>query len=308
MVQINRHAQVLKTKGRSFYLASRLMGQPYRKRATLLYAFCRHLDDLVDEEPNKAIAKAKIEQLRTMLISGNSTDSVVLRLNKLINSIDVPVEVVNTLIEGVESDLALSQIKSEAELLQYAYRVAGTVGLMMSHILDVKDQAALSFAIDLGIAMQLTNIARDVGEDARLGRVYIPASWLPDSTPQSITNPSPAEATVLSQATQRILLLAERYYRSGNQGLHFLPLKSRFSITVASILYSEIGKVIKQQGYCSYKSRAVVGPIMKFKCVMQGIMKVIVYAMLPKKKYAHSSELHTTIRSFLMESNAINTA
>ena len=308
MVQLNRHTQVLKTKGRSFYLASRLMGQPYRKRATLLYAFCRHLDDLVDEEPNKAIAKAKIEQLRTMLISGNSSDSVVLRLTKLINSIDVPIEVVNTLIEGVESDLSLSQIKTEAELLQYAYRVAGTVGLMMSHILDVKDQAAQPFAIDLGIAMQLTNIARDVGEDARLGRVYIPASWLPDSTPQSITNPSPAEAALLSQATQRILTLADSFYRSGNQGLHYLPFKSRFSITVASILYSEIGKVIKRQGYCSYKGRAVVSPIMKCKCVMQGITKAIISAILPKRKYAHSSELHKTIRTFLMESDAIFTA
>ena len=308
MVQLNRHTQVLKTKGRSFYLASRLMGQPYRKRATLLYAFCRHLDDLVDEEPNKAIAKAKIEQLRTMLISGNSSDSVVLRLTKLINSIDVPIEVVNTLIEGVESDLSLSQIKTEAELLQYAYRVAGTVGLMMSHILDVKDQAAHPFAIDLGIAMQLTNIARDVGEDARLGRVYIPASWLPDSTPQSITNPSPAEAALLSQATQRILTLADSFYRSGNQGLHYLPFKSRFSITVASILYSEIGKVIKRQGYCSYKGRAVVSPIMKCKCVMQGMIKAIISAILPKRKYAHSSELHNTIRTFLMESDAIFTA
>lgn len=308
MVQLNRLTQVLKTKGRSFYIASRLMGQPYRKRATILYAFCRHLDDLVDEEPNKVIAKAKIEQLKTMLIRGNSTDSTVLRLIKLIKSIDVPMVVVNTLISGIESDLAMSQIQSEAELLQYAYQVAGTVGLMMSHVLDVKDKAALPFAIDLGIAMQLTNIARDVNADARLGRVYIPASWLHNSTPQSITNPSPSEIAVLIQATQRILTLAESYYQSGKQGLCYLPLKSRFSITVAALIYSEIGHVIRRQGFCSLKRRAVVGTALKLKCVIQGISCVLFNACFPRKKHAHAAELHQTLSNFFIKPESIPAA
>ena len=145
--------------------------------------------------------------------------------------------------------------------MRYAYQVAGTVGLMMCGVFDTHAPQAAPHAIDLGIAMQLTNIARDIGEDARMGRRYVPGPWVNDADPAAIVTPSPQLQSKLKDATQRLLALAERYYASGETGLHHLPPRARLTTLVASRVYRAIGDDIAAHGYRSWDRRAHVnGP------------------------------------------------
>jgi len=188
---------VLKSKGRSFYFASHLLGPQQRDRAARLYAFCRRVDDLADEASDPQQAYVTLERLKASLNSSQTDDANVNDMQTLMHDVAIPPEPMQALIEGVQSDLRHRQVRDEAELLSYAYQVAGTVGVMMCRVLDVSTPRAWPFAIDLGIAMQLTNIARDVGEDARMGRVYLPQNWVAGLTakeykPRQKIKPSPS--------------------------------------------------------------------------------------------------------------------
>jgi len=163
----NQALSVLQSNGRSFHFASRLLTPNHRVRAARLYAFCRYVDDIADEVPDRALATTKLEQVNADVLSGQSSEPVVANMLDLMREASIPQEPVVALVDGVRSDVYLSTVSTEAQLVRYAYQVAGTVGLMMSVVLDVHDREAWPFAIDLGIAMQLTNIARDVGEDAQ---------------------------------------------------------------------------------------------------------------------------------------------
>jgi len=258
--------EVLKSNGRSFYFASQLLGSTYRVRAARLYAFCRYVDDLVDESSDQHNAAREIEQLKHSLKSGRSSEPCVMNMITLMQELSMPFAPVDSLISGVHSDLSTRIIKDEAELLNYAYQVAGTVGLMMCFILDVRNTHAWPFAIDLGIAMQLTNIARDVGEDAAKGRVYLPATWLDGLSAADIVNPNPDQQKTLRQATQRILKLADVYYQSGLAGVGYLAPAARYGIVVAARVYREIGEVVAEAGYCSWNRRAIVPHSRKVYC------------------------------------------
>ena len=153
---------------------------------------------------------------------------------------------------------------------RYAYRVAGTVGLLMCHVLDCHDEEARAHAIDLGIAMQLTNIARDVLEDAEMGRRYLPASWAGDLSPAHITAASTAPdgepAQTVRVAVQLVLGMADAYYRSGNAGLAYLPWRAHIAIAVAASVYRQIGVQIAASGYGWHQGRHVTGLGTKILC------------------------------------------
>jgi phytoene synthase len=134
--------------------------------------------------------------------------------------------IVRELIAGMASDAETVRVADEAELLRYCYRAAGTVGLMMCRVLDAPEPAAAAHAVDLGIAMQLTNLCRDVSADARMGRRYLPASLVGDIGPTELIDPSPTLQPALRAAVARLLALAETYYASGEAGLPFLPVRA----------------------------------------------------------------------------------
>ena len=255
---------VLRAKGRSFYFASRLLSARHRSRAARLYAFCRHVDDLADEADDAHEAERRLAALDARLslreppLATQSADPKVEDLLRLAAEADLSLEPLRCLVAGVRSDLILRQIEDERALLRYAYQVAGTVGVLMCDVLNVEDPAALPFAIDLGIAMQLTNIARDVGEDAALGRVYLPKSWIGPCTPEQILQPSLQAQECLREAVKRLLALADGYYESGLAGLVYVPSAARHGILVAAAVYREIGQVLAASGHQSWRDRAVV--------------------------------------------------
>lgn len=250
---------VLRHHSRSFYLASRLLGRRHAARAARLYAFCRHVDDLADSAASRGHAASELAALRNALETGQADGGAADDLLALAADTGMPLAPALALIDGVGSDLGSVMFADESELLGYAYRVAGTVGVMMCYVLDVRDPAALPHAIDLGIAMQLTNIARDVGEDARAGRRYLPGSWVAGATAAEIAAPDAALQPVLRGAIARTLALAEPYYASGRAGFGYLPPRARPAIRVAAAVYRGIGVRIASEGYASWRQRAVVG-------------------------------------------------
>ena len=270
---------VLRRHGRTFHLASHLLGPRHAERAAVLYGFCRHVDNLADEACDSQAATAALESVRRSLAKGHAEDRWTSALLALQASTDMSLVPAIALVDGVQSDLSTVRVADEQALIRYAYQVAGTVGVMMCAVLDVRDPRATPFAIDLGIAMQLTNIARDIGEDARMGRRYLPASWIGDVPAADIAAPDLALQRKLRAATQRLLGLAERYYASGEAGLAFLPRRARFAILAAARMYRAIGARIAAGNYRTWDRRAVVGPVAKAGYTAQAL---IVFAFSPR--------------------------
>jgi len=183
--------------------------------------------------------------------------------------------VIIALIDGLLQDQKPVRIKDQAALLRYAYRVAGTVGLLMCHVLDCDADRARAHAIDLGIAMQLTNIARDVLEDAEMGRRYLPASWVGAVTPEQISAASQQLGDPLTplvaDAVHRLLDLAERYYQSGACGFGYLPFRAHVAIAVAARVYRQIGIQLANTGYAWHRGRQVTGRATKIRCSLVAI-------------------------------------
>ena len=266
---------ILQTHGRSFYFASHLLSKRHRNRAARLYAVCRQIDDLADEAQDPQYAKTQLQALMQSIEQSQSTDQVANQAIALCQDMDIKTPLLE-LISGVASDLETVRVQNESELLHYAYQVAGTVGLMMCEALDVHELKAHPFAIDLGIAMQLTNIARDLAEDAENNRVYFPADWIGAMTPEQILAPNLAQQAQLQQATKQLLDLADSYYQRGLYGLPYLPGRARYGILVAANVYREIGEVIKQAGYQAWRFRAKVSFSNKMGCAFRSIGR---YAM-----------------------------
>lgn len=251
---------LLVEKGRSFHWARYLLGRKHAARATRLYGFCRYLDDLADEAESKEGALAHLGAARRDIAAGSSEDPVIRDGLALMAECGIGKELVLELIAGATSDLEEVRVADVAELLRYCYRVAGTVGLMMCHVLDVDDPAAFPHAIDLGIAMQLTNICRDVGTDAVMGRRYLPATYIGDLPPGQLVAPAPIEQRAIQEGILRLLSLAENYYRSGEAGLAYLPLQARAGILVASRIYHGIGGELRSRRGDYWSRRSVVSP------------------------------------------------
>jgi phytoene synthase len=275
--------RLLITHGRSFHWARRMLGARHAERATRLYGFCRRIDNLADEAASRGEAHAALDAIRRALGDGESDDVAVSDMLQLMHSCHIDPSIPLELIHGVESDLGEVRLADMDELISYCYRVAGTVGLMMTAALDVSTPEALPHAIDLGIAMQLTNICRDVCDDALLGRRYLPASLVGDIDPTSLIDPTPAVRTNVSRALGSLLDLADRFYASGELGLHFLPAGARTGILVAARVYRGIGVGLRQRHCDCWSGRVVVGNWRKTAITFRALVDV---ASLRKKENA----------------------
>ena len=251
--------ELLAARGRSFHWARRLLNARHAERATQLYGFCRRVDDLADEARCPGEAHAALDTVRRALQAGQSDNAELADMLQLMHTCRIDPSIPLELIRGVESDLGEVRVADMDELLLYCYRVAGTVGLMMNAALDVTAPEALPHAIDLGIAMQLTNICRDVREDALIGRRYLPSTLVGALEPASLVDPTGAERATVIAALRTLLDLADRYYASGAQGLVYLPARARTGILVAAELYRGIGVMLRRREYDCWSSRAMVG-------------------------------------------------
>ena len=197
-------------------------------KCSKLYDFCRTVDNIADQEASLEFKKKELVRFRTKFENKDYKDQIVKNMWEVMNEFNIPKIIVDDLFDGVDSDLKKEvRIKTEKELLIYCYRVAGTVGLMMAKILNVKRKESLRRAVDLGIAMQLTNISRDVVEDEKKNRIY-----LFRYTNDKFTN------------IKKIIYEADTFYDSSFVGLKDVPLSCRFSIIVARRVYRQIGKKI----------------------------------------------------------------
>ncbi|WP_458069784.1 phytoene/squalene synthase family protein [Rhodanobacter sp. BL-MT-08] len=241
--------------GRSFYWARHLLSEQHAERATILYGFCRLIDDLADGDIT-ATPREALAAMSAALVRGRSTDPLTASMIRLMRECHIDPAIPLQLIRGVESDLGTVQIADEAQLLRYCYCVAGTVGLMMSAALDTSDPNALPHAIDLGVAMQLTNICRDVSADGLAGRRYLPASLIGPLSPRALVIPDRTHQPMLRSAITTLLDMADRYYRSGEAGLAYLPARARSGILVAARIYRDIGSELRRRE-CDYWSERV---------------------------------------------------
>ena len=260
----------LKREGKSFYWASFFLPKNTKKNAGILYSICRYFDDIADKniEDQTGFLKNSIEEIKN---NKSNKVKIFLQKNKIKSSIFID------LIEGLILDQKKIRIQNEEELIKYSYHVAGTVGLMMSKIIGVKHEKASQSAIDLGIGMQLTNIARDVYEDSKMKRIYIPANWIPNISLYNLTNSdefSLEKDTEISKAIQNIILLSEKFYENGFAGMKYIPFSARLGIFIAASVYRGIG--IKIQSKKKYlRERIYLNNFEKFVITMKSILLFI---------------------------------
>ena len=244
--------QTLVFRARSFRWASAFLNQAQRRRVAALYAFCRAVDDLADADWTTPEAQKDLDRLQAALAAEPNGESLwpphYLWFRELCLECGIGFGVVRELMIGMMSDLDVVRVQSDGELIRYCYRAAGTVGLMMCSVLGVRDPRALRHAVDLGIAMQLTNISRDVLEDAQTQRVYLPAERLAElGVSQEELVDGRADAQAVSLVVGDVLTLAERYYQSGDAGMRYLPARARWAILIASRLYRGIGRRLRRR-------------------------------------------------------------
>lgn len=291
----NQSNEILFNKGKTFYWAKFFLNKQAAQRATRLYRFCRYIDDLADEAQDKAHAFNCLNNIKADLIAGVSNDVIITDVLALFDECDISVQIPIELINGVIADLALVLIKTEAQLLEYSYQVAGTVGIMMCKVLNVSDSNALYHAIDLGVAMQLTNIARDVYADASMDRVYLPESMTGPLTPEDVIALSDLNHIKLTQAVTLLLKKADQYYASGYAGLVHLPFSSRVSILIAAKLYQQIGLEIKRTRFKSLKTKVFIPLKMKVILSIQVCFKAIFDRKFWCYRTIHHKQLHQHI-------------
>ena len=232
----------LKREGKSFYWASYFLPKKSRENAGILYSICRYFDDIADKnnEDKTTYLEGTIKEIKN---NKSNKVNIFLQKNNIHQSIFID------LIEGLITDQRNTKIQNKDELIKYSYHVAGTVGLMMSKIIGVKHDMGARSAIDLGIGMQLTNIARDVYEDAKIKRIYLPANWI---TNISLNDLGATHALSLEQdekianAIHEIINLSEQFYKNGFAGLKYIPLSTRLAIFIAANVYRGIGIKIKK--------------------------------------------------------------
>ncbi len=289
---------VFRRKARTFWWASRLLPRTARDDAATVYAFCRMVDDMGDEADDPSTAELALEALSNEVDGRTQPRPIVAELRAAAERLGLPMEAAAELIAGVRGDLGLVRVADDAELVRYCYRVASTVGLMMCGVLGVRCREALPHAIDLGIAMQLTNICRDVAEDAERGRVYLPASRLRAAgiDPEEVVRGT-ADPERLVLVVRSVLALADRYYRSADGGMRDIPWRFRPAILVASRTYRAIGVRLRRRRPGAAPGRVVVPWPEKLAwsaTAMAASLRPAILGITPR--WAHDRALHQALR------------
>jgi phytoene synthase len=252
--------ELMRGGSRTFFLASLALPARVRGSARALYAFCRVADDEIDQSAQPQQALDALRQRLDAVYAGQPGPAVCDRaLAAVVQHSQLPRPLLDALLEGFAWDTTGRRYETLEDLHAYAARVAATVGAMMAVLMETRDTAALARACDLGLAMQLTNIARDVGEDARNGRLYLPLAWLREEglEPETWLRNPVFDARV-GRVVARLLAEADRLYRRAECGVIHLPRDCRPAIQAARLVYAEIGRALERNGLDSVSRRTVV--------------------------------------------------
>ena len=279
---LERCRWMIRKGSKSFSLAAKLFDSDTRDAAFFLYGWCRYCDDQVDDAGKTASQdelakriKALKEDTATAFSFAQQREPVFVALQYIVHRYGIPAHYALELIEGMAMDARGTRYNSLKELLLYCYRVAGTVGLMMSHVMGLRDETALKHAADLGIGMQLTNIARDIIEDAAIGRIYLPLSWLQEAQIPAAEVAAPEYREKLAMLSLRLLREADRYYRSGDAGLWYLSFRSACAVSAARQVYAEIGSLLLRKRARAWDQRTYVTGSLKVWVVMRGVLSLL---------------------------------
>ena len=250
---------------KSFNWAGFFLPKKTYKNCSYLYDFCRVVDNIADDEGEIEIKKIKFQKFVSDFKQKNFEDPVIQNMWNIINEFNISLEIIYDLFDGIESDIKQNvKIDTRKDLLIYCYRVAGTVGLMMAKILNVNKKQSLKSAIDLGIAMQLTNISRDVIEDSKKNRSYINGSF---------------------EEINSTIKLADTFYKNSFYSIREIPLSFRFSILVARRVYRKIGyKILKKKTFENYSKSGKIY-VSNFEKVLETILSIydlIILSLLNK--------------------------
>ncbi|KAA0971960.1 phytoene/squalene synthase family protein [Aureimonas fodinaquatilis] len=264
---VERSEHAIAKGSQSFAAAARLFQRETRQDAVMLYAWCRHCDDVIDgqiaghgqAEDFREGQKRRLDELREQTdaaLSGQASgDYIFEALQRVVTRHDIPHRHPQELLTGFAMDVEDRQYRTIDETLEYCYHVAGVVGVMMAMIMGVRDRAVLDRACDLGLAFQLTNIARDVIDDARAGRVYVPEDVLLRHGITKITPDDRGQWPSLHAAALDLLDLAEGYYTSAYAGISALPPRSAWAIAAARRVYRAIGEKLRKGGPEAWEQR-----------------------------------------------------
>jgi phytoene synthase len=280
----------IRTGSRSFHAASRLLPARVRDPALALYAFCRVADDEVDEGADKVSAVLRLRDRLEAVYAGQPRNGYADRaFAAIVEGFEMPRALPEALLEGLAWDAMGRRYDDLSGVLAYSARVAAAVGAMMCVLMRVRNPDTLARACDLGLAMQLTNIARDVGEDARAGRIFLPLDWLREAGVEPaafLTAPAPLPG--VRQATARLLAQAGRLYTRAGAGVPGLPLACRPGIYAAGAIYAGIGAEVARASHDSVTRRARTGAAQKLGWLALATGRAAVSAVMPLPAVIHA--------------------
>ncbi len=292
--QVIDHAtQSINVGSKSFAAAAKLFDERTRQSAVMLYAWCRHCDDVIDgqilghgqldgDRSSGEARLATLVELTERAYAGEPMqDPAFAAFQQVVRRHAIPPELPLEHLAGFGMDVQDYRYQTLDDTLLYCYRVAGVVGLMMARVMGAESEATLDRACDLGLAFQLTNIARDIVEDAQIGRVYLPADWLEEvgipADEIGLAHHRPALALLAA----RLVDLAEPYYQSASQGLRDLPWRSAWSIATAHGIYRQIGIEVKARGAAAWDTRVSTSRAQKMQFLAGGAVLAMASRRMP---------------------------
>jgi phytoene synthase len=286
MDEIVKYSRERIEKGsRSFASAARLFDPDTRAHTYMLYAWCRHCDDVIDSQDlgfamqpggngSPAERLAELREKTSRAVRGEWDELVFGALHRVVSERGIPERYLLDHLDGFAMDVAGRRYLTLDDTLAYCYHVAGVVGVMMAMIMGVRDTETLDRASDLGIAFQLTNITRDVMDDAAIGRVYLPEEWLTERGVSVRSVADPAYRDQIHEVTQQLLAVSDRFYVSARHGIASLPFRSAWAISVARFVYRDIGRLVRARGPGAWNSRARVSATRKLYGVARSLATI----------------------------------
>lgn len=279
--------QSIAVGSKSFAAASKLFDEPTRRSAVMLYAWCRHCDDVIDgqeaghdavpisrQEAEQRLAHLKT-QTRAVYAGAKQDDPAFAAFRQVVLAHDIPEQHAQEHLAGFEMDVLEQRYRSIDDTLQYCYHVAGVVGLMMARVMGTRDEPTLDRACDLGLAFQLTNIARDIVDDAAVGRCYLPEEWLEELAVPRDQVADIHHRPAVAVLGQRLVEQAEPYYASAQAGLSALPWRSAWAVATAAAVYRQIGMKVLEAGDHAWDERISTSKAEKIGAVLTGLWRAV---------------------------------
>ena len=303
--------EIIAAGSKSFASAARLFNRDIREDVYLLYAWCRHCDDEIDGQSlgfgneNLSLADQEqrlrcIQQATAAAVNGHpATEPVFQGLQQVVERHEIPSRYPLELVEGFVMDVEKCRYSKIEDTLLYCYHVAGVVGIMMAYIMGISEKRVLKRAADLGIAFQLTNIARDVMDDASRGRVYLPEKWLADAGVPVAEIDRQEHRNAVFRVVKKLLSVADRYYASAREGTRELPLSCAWAISAADRIYHNIGEIILSRGPRAWDGRAVAPAYIKIFWAMSSGFTALRVVSLQKRRVNIPRDSNLWIKSDL---------